>query len=217
MILGEVGESRIRGYLYVLERALRTFLPREVTADAVREVASHIRERVAAIDEVAMPNEREALERVLAELGAPLQVARAYADELTVEEAVATGRIVAVARGILRVATTGILAFFVCIFLFIGYTVGIAFALIALLKPVFPDHVGLWVRNGIPLSFGAQFPAPENAMLLGGYWVMPFAVLVSVGVLLVTHRAARSWLRRWRGRFRRIDDGAVSGLGRTQM
>ncbi len=50
MKLSGVGESRVRGYLYVLERSLRTFLPREVVADAVREVESHIRERLDQID-----------------------------------------------------------------------------------------------------------------------------------------------------------------------
>ena len=45
MTLTEVGESRINGYLFILERSLRSFLPRETAADAVREVESHIRER----------------------------------------------------------------------------------------------------------------------------------------------------------------------------
>ena len=50
MKISEVGESRVRGYLFVLERSLRTFLPREVVADAAREVESHIRER---LDQIA--------------------------------------------------------------------------------------------------------------------------------------------------------------------
>ncbi|MGH9331398.1 MAG: HAAS signaling domain-containing protein [Vicinamibacterales bacterium] len=60
-----------RTRLSVCPRAsLRTFLPREMVADAVREVESHIRDRVAQVE--AAPNEREALERVLTELGPPL-------------------------------------------------------------------------------------------------------------------------------------------------
>lgn len=42
MNLSEAGESRIRGYLFMLESSLRTFLKRDVAADAVREVESHI-------------------------------------------------------------------------------------------------------------------------------------------------------------------------------
>jgi uncharacterized membrane protein len=196
MILGQTGESRVRGYLYVLERSLRTFLPREVVADAVREVESHILERVATVE--ARPDERDALERVLAELGSPLHVARAYADQLAVDEAVTTGRVVTVARAVLRVAATGVAAFFAAVALFVGYVVGIAFALIAILQPIFPGNVGLWTRGGVPISFGAQFPPPADAVLITGYWIIPLAVVISVSVLLLTHRVARSWLRRWR-------------------
>jgi hypothetical protein len=184
----------------VLERSLRTFLPRDVASDAVREVESHIRDRAAAVP--PMPNERDALERILMELGPPLQVARAYSDELTIDEAVATGRVAAVARGIFRIATTGVAAFFVTIALFIGYTVGVGFAAIALLKPIFPENVGLWVRGGMPYAFGAQFPAPEQDRLIGGYWIIPVCIVASAIVLLLTHRAARAWLRSWRGRLK---------------
>ena len=50
MNLTETGESRVNGYLFVLERSLKTFLPRDVVRDAVREIESHLRERVAAVD-----------------------------------------------------------------------------------------------------------------------------------------------------------------------
>ena len=48
-----------------------------------------------------MPNERDALDRVLTELGPPLRVAQAYSAERTMDEAVATGRIVPMARALL--------------------------------------------------------------------------------------------------------------------
>src|SRR5512146_122392 len=50
MQLTEIGESRIRGYLFVLGRSLRSFLPPEVAEDAVREVESHIRERIEQVE-----------------------------------------------------------------------------------------------------------------------------------------------------------------------
>ena len=61
MILTESGESRVNGYLFVLEQSLGRSLPPEVVRDAVREIESHLRERVATAD--GAPNEREALER----------------------------------------------------------------------------------------------------------------------------------------------------------
>ena len=76
MNLSDAGESRIRGYLFLLEQSLRTFLRRDVAADAVREVESHIRERV--LDDDGMPNERDALNRLLDAMGPPHRLARAY-------------------------------------------------------------------------------------------------------------------------------------------
>ena len=76
MNLTEIGESRVNGYLFVLERSLKAFLPPEVVRDAVREIESHLRERIAAADGV--PDERRLLERILEELGPPLRVAQAY-------------------------------------------------------------------------------------------------------------------------------------------
>ena len=50
MTISEKGEARIRGYLYMLMSSLRSFLPPDVAKDAVREVESHIRERVEQIE-----------------------------------------------------------------------------------------------------------------------------------------------------------------------
>ena len=102
MNLSDAGESRIRGYLFLLEQSLRRFLRRDVAADAVREVESHIRERV--LDDDGMPNERDALNRLLEAMGPPHRLARAYSAELAVDEAVTTGRFVATVRAIFAMA-----------------------------------------------------------------------------------------------------------------
>jgi hypothetical protein len=200
MQLSENGESRVRGYVFILERSLRTFLPLAETLDASREVESHIRDRVAEIE--AVPDERTALERVLGELGAPLKVARAYSLEMAAEEAVTTGRIVAIARSLLQMAALGIRGFVAAIVIFVGYVVGLAFLAIAAMKPIFPDNVGLFVVNGVPVDFGAQFPRPEGAVLVGGYWVILVSATIGVAMLVLTHLFARrlieAWLRRRR-------------------
>jgi hypothetical protein len=196
MQLSETGESRVRGYLYVLERSLRTFLREAVALDAVREVESHIRERVAEVD--PMPNERAALESVLEELGAPLTVARAYSLEASAEEAVVTGRFVAVARSLLRIAAMSVGGFFGALGALIGYVTGIGFIVMAALKPFFPDYVGVWVRNGLPTTIGAQFPPPENAHLVGGFWpIIIVFLIVGLAALVGTHVVVRRFLGTW--------------------
>ena len=212
MKLTDSGESRVRGYLYVFERSLRTFLSREVAADAVREVESHIRDAVAQAPDT--PDERGEIERILARLGAPMKVAQAYSLELVMEEAAATGRVVAVARSLFHAATSGVGAFLGAVGLFVGYTVGLAFLLMALLKPIFPNNVGVWVRNGVPVSIGGQFPVHPipGVEMTGGYAVMFLAAIIGLGTLVVTHKLARRWASWLRTHVNPLRTG--SGTGR---
>lgn len=194
MMLSHTGESRVRGYLFVLERSLRASAPAHLASDAVREVESHIRERIAESD--GMPDEREALERILRRLGSPTTVARAYSLEMTLDEAAVGGGVAAVARSLLLTAAMGARGFLLTCLLFAGYTIGVAGLLLALLKPIFPNNVGLWLHEGI--SLGARFPAPPDAAPLGGYWLIPLFLLLGIGALTLTHRLAQRWIGRVR-------------------
>jgi hypothetical protein len=197
--LTEIGASRINGYLFVLERSLRTFLPAEIARDAVREIESHLRERVASAD--GAPNEREALEKILAELGPPLRVAQAYSAERTIDEAVTTGRLVPILRAVGHLALTTVAGFFAALGLITGYLGSIAFVGLALLKPVFPNNVGIWVHDATPgawsFRLGASFPALPHQHVTGGYWVIPVSLFLGLGLFVLTHRAARGFLARW--------------------
>lgn len=200
MKLSESGESRVRGYLYVLERSLRTFLPAAEATDAAREVESHIRDRVDEAD--GSPDERSALERVLAELGPPLTVARAYSLEFSAERAVTTGRVIAIGGALWHMAALGIGWFFAVIGLFIGYVLGIANLALAALKPIFPNNIGIWVVDGLPRTIGALYPVPPGAVLTGGYWIIPICAVLGFGILMGTHLAARALLESWLSRRR---------------
>jgi hypothetical protein len=203
--LTETGQSRVNGYLFVLERSLKTFLPIDVVRDAVREIESHLRERVAASD--GLPNEREALERILLELGPPLHVAKAYSAERIVDEAIATERIVPMLRAVWHLAVTTVIGFGAALGILIAYLVGVAFLSLAILKPVFPNNVGVWVRTGdeslrteFPWRLGAQFPIPQNEHIVGGYWVIPICLFLGLLVLVVNHRCTVKFLHWWRSR-----------------
>ena len=198
MQLSETGESRVNGYLFVLERSLKAFLPRDVVRDAVREIESHLRERVLAATH--SPDERAALERILAELGPPLRVAQAYSAERTIDEAVATGRIVPIVRAVGHLASTTIVGFFAALGLLVGYLTAFALVAIAVLKPIFPDNVGVQFVHGFPVGLGAHFPLKPGMELHGGYWVIPFALACGLGIFVGTHRGARGFLTWWRNR-----------------
>jgi len=196
MTLTEVGESRINGYLSILDRSLRSFLPRETAADAVREVESHIRERCDQAD--ASPDERAAIERVLAELGPPLRVAQAYSHEMTLDEAVTTGRFVPVVRALWHAATTSVFGFAWALIVFTGWTMGVSFLAMGVLKPIFPNNVGYFTLNGQSRGFGIEFAMPPGTEAHGGFWVIPIGLVVGLAILVVTQRLSRrilTWMR----------------------
>jgi hypothetical protein len=198
VILTETGEARVNGYLFVLERSLKTFLPTDVVRDAVREIESHVSERVAAAD--GAPNERAALEKILGELGPPRRVAQAYSAERTIDEAVATGRFVPMMRAVTHLAATTIAGFFAALGLLLGYVSAFGFLAIAVLKPIFPDNIGIQYFHGYPVAIGARFPLPPGEYLHGGYGVIPFAIFCGLGIFVGTHRGTRKYLAWWRGR-----------------
>jgi len=200
MTLSDAGEARIRGYLFMLESSLRTFVASEMATDVAREIESHIRER--ARESSALPNERDALERLLREFGTPHRIAQAYSIELAVEEAVSTGRLGATARAIYSLAVNTVQGFFVGLGVLVGYMVGVAALLVALLKPIFPNNVGVLFTDGEFRGIGAQFWLPPNSEARFG-WIVAAACAVGGSVLLVlTRRLARAYLERVRERRR---------------
>ncbi|MGZ5398255.1 MAG: HAAS signaling domain-containing protein [Mycobacterium sp.] len=182
----------------MLERSLRTFLPPAVVADAVREVETHILDRL----EQMPPNldERATVEQVLTELGPPLRVAQAYSVELTVDEAVTTGRLGAIARGLWHLAASTVVGFFASISLFCGYAIGASFLAIAILKPIFPQNVGFAFRNGALSGFGAEFGLDPTREIRGGYWIIPLSLIMGGIILIITQTLARRLLGWWQRR-----------------
>jgi hypothetical protein len=72
--------------------------------------------------------------------------------------------------------------------------------LIAVLKPVFPENVGLVVVDGWPIAFGAIFPLPAGGELVGGYWIIPISILMGLSILVGTHKLARKAILRFKAR-----------------
>lgn len=203
MVLSEIGQARVNGYLFVVERSLKTFLPAEVVRDAVREIESHLRERVAAV--AASPDERTSLERILGELGPPMHVAQAYSAERTLNEAVTTGRLVPVMLALGHLAVTTVAGFITAVFVLAGCFIGLTLLAIAALKPIFPDHVGFWSRDGwhgMPTNLQIRLALQPNEHPAGGYWVIPLCIFAGLGLVAASYLGGRGFLKWWRKRHR---------------
>jgi uncharacterized membrane protein len=202
VILTDSGESRVTGYLFVLERSLKSVLPPDVVRDAVREIETHVRERIAGAG--ATTDERLAVEKILSELGPPLRVAQAYSSERSVDEAVVTGRFVPVLRALRHAARTTMVGFGAAVAVTLGYTLGVSLLVVAVAKPLFPANVGVWVYDGsgIPHDLGMQFPVPADEHLIGGYWIIPVCLVLGTAALVWTNRLTLRFLSWWRNRRR---------------
>lgn len=199
MKLSEAGQARLRGYLFMLERALQSEMAKDAARAGSRDIESRIRARVETLD--ARSDERAALERVLAQFGAPERVARLYAIDRTLEEAVATGRVLSILRAIANAAFTTVFGFIAAIFLFTGYVAGLAFLVIGLAKPIFPNNVGFWSEDGfqgLPTNLGFRWDTTETPA--GGNWVIAIGLGAGLVLLALTHWGARSFLAWYRQR-----------------
>jgi hypothetical protein len=90
--------------------------------------------------------------------------------------------------------------FFTGLTIFVGYVTSMGFFAIAILKPIFPQNVGIAFVHGIPVGLGANFPVSPDVDLRGGYWVIPLALSFGMGIFIGTHRGARRYLAWWRTR-----------------
>jgi len=197
--LSAAGVTRLRGYLWLVDRSLQSRLPRDAARDALKEIERHIHARIADTD--AAGDERVALERILARLGTPLRVAQAYSADKNLDDAVETGRVFAIVRSIANAAFATVFGFIAALVLFTGYVSGVGFLIIGLAKPIFPDNVGIWRVNGpnsIPSSLGFQWSTTETPA--GGNWVIVIGLGVGLTLLALTHWGARVFLRWYRAR-----------------
>lgn len=199
-------------------------LPTPERDDFIREVRSHIWERVEAEQEVTA----EVLAEIFRALGEPKVLAAEYRTQAMLREATRSDapwvlRPYVLLRATLRWGVTsiaGMVAFLVTV---IGYGCALEFYLCALLKPVFPKHIGLWLAEQHTVSLGywngrfsgAEFYGivvrpPTSFVLIGtvgptgapvhellGYWLIPVGFLCSALFLLATSIVARWFIARF--------------------
>ena len=161
--------------------------------EIVREISAHIRDSV---EESGLP-----IEKVLARLGSPEEIAAQYRDGSLVRRAAESVSPVLLLRATLRLATKGLMGTLVFLSAFTGYVAGVSLVLMGLLKPFLPHSTGLWIDKSTTTAgtlpqapaFGIQ-PGHTTHELLG-WWAIPVGLLGGAIVLVVTTLAVRFFLR----------------------
>ncbi|HEY3929311.1 MAG TPA: DUF1700 domain-containing protein [Candidatus Koribacter sp.] len=174
-------------YLQSLRSYLKS-LPSETREEIVLEIASHIQ------DALAQPG--ASLDAILARLGPPERVAAAYRDNFLLRRARRSFSPVVAAHAAVRLATKGIFGFIVAACATVGYCFGGGMVLVALMKPIFPRHTGLWVSGGHVINSGVIFPIPAPpAHEILGQAIIPICLVLGTAIVLLTTGCVQLFLR----------------------
>lgn len=185
----------IDAYIGRFQTALRgSPMAQEEQARLALEIRGHLSEVAERSDDL--------LERSMAAMGKPEAFAKGFLAEFELAQAVRFGTTRRVLIALVRVSVRSLAAFVTAMGAFIAYGMGVAFVAVAVLKPFFPRHTGLWLH---PLKFGLEFGGPVHTdQELLGLWFIPVAVLlaaacfvvgtavVRVGAPIVVGRAAKA-------------------------
>ena len=180
--------TEIESYLTTLRLHLGplTIAERE---EIVREIGAHVRD--------SAEESGASIETVLARLGPAAELAAQYRDGLLISQASRSHSPLVLLRAALRLATRGVAGVLVFFLGLCGYSLGGGLVLTALLKPILPEHTGVWFDgNGRFMSSGVLFPPPgSSAHEVLGLWYIPLALIVGSLTLLATSWAIRTSLR----------------------
>jgi hypothetical protein len=185
--------QRIETYLGSLRLRLRGFKDQDVR-EIVEELRSHIVDKVASGDN---------LDGVLAGLGSPEELASQYTTDDLLARAEVSRSPFRILEGLFRWASLSLAGFFVLLGSIVGYFVGGAFVLCALLKSFHPHTAGLWLLPdatgdstfSLRLGFSS---APAGGRELLGWWMIPVGLAVGGGLVMLTTRFALWCVQRYR-------------------
>lgn len=163
-------EAQSREYVRRLQRALSP-LPKEDRLAIVAEIESHIADCTGA--------GKTPLFEVLEGLGSPEELAATYVEQYRLTDALSGSKHISLFFIVLERATRSILALTTGLAAALFYVFALAFAAVAVLKPILPGNVGFWFGPGV-FDFGAIDKPPAGVHELLGYWIVPVGVVLAV-------------------------------------
>lgn len=198
MTMANDTQKRIEEYLDTLRARLRGVKEEDVR-EFVEELRSHIQEKTSVTGEMTASG----VDKVLAALGNPAELASEYRTNALLTKAAASGSPMRILEILFRWASYSAAGLFVLAGAIGGYFLGGVLFICAALKPFHPQTAGLWAfhdeTGDLTLSFrlGSASP-PAGAHELLGWWIVPIGLLVAFGLVVLTSRLALWCARRFR-------------------
>ncbi len=190
-------EQKVDAYLRRLNAHLRG-MSKEDAHEIIEELRAHITEKATVNGELTTA----AVDAALAALGDPDELAAEYVTDAVLASAEVSRSPVRILKSLWRLASLSVAGFFVLLGSVVGYSLGAAFILSALLKPFFPARTGLWYfppsgDSTISLRLGVTGSAVNGRELLG-WWIVPIGLAAGSGLLMLTTQLALWCVRRYR-------------------
>jgi hypothetical protein len=198
MTIPNDAQQKIDAYLRTLRRRLRDVNEDEVS-DFAEELRSHILDKAADRGELTAAG----VDAALTSLGSPDELAAQYATDVLLARAQLSRSPVRILESLFHWASLSAAGFFVLIGSIVGYLLGCAFLLCALLKPLHPRTAGLWTlpdpSGGMEISLRLGFGTPPaGGQELLGWWIVPLGLVVGLGLVMLTTRFALWSARQFR-------------------
>jgi len=190
-------QQKIEAYLGRLRQLLRG-MNSEDANEIVEELRSHIADKVAASGQVTAAG----VDAALVLLGAPEDLATQYTTDALLARAEVSRSPLRILESLFRWASLSVAGFLVLLTSIVGYFLGGALMLCAVLKTIHPQSGGLWAfPNGadteLSLRLGFGTPPPGGRDLLG-WWIVPVGLIVGCGLVMLTTRLALWCFRQYR-------------------
>jgi uncharacterized membrane protein len=166
-------------------------LPPAKRQEVVRELRAHVFDR---LEQITVPTDDDC-RTVLKAMGTPEEIARQYRVELLLNRSAWRISPWSMLRTLFRWTLTGFQGYIVFVLALLGYTLGASFYITALLKPLFPHNVGVFIsEQGLNL---ARFPEPPPGSEILGIYYVPVAVFLGFLFTMGTTVAIRLVVRRF--------------------
>ncbi len=195
---GDDARQRIETYLTRLRVRLCGISESDVR-EIVEEVRSHILDKVNLSGEVTAG----AVDATLVALGIPEELAREYMTDSLLARAEVSRSPVRILGSLFRWASLSVAGFLVFLSSAVGYFLGVALILCALLKPLHPQNAGLWTYSdgagGVTTSLRLGFAsAPAGGRDVLGWWIVPIGLALGCALVMLTTRFALWCVRQYR-------------------
>jgi len=204
MAISGDAQQKMEAYLGKLRYGLRGLHPDDAR-EIVEELRSHILDKAAAGGQISAGGEISAagVEAALAGLGSSEALASEYLTDHQLARAEVSRSPLRILESLFRWASLSAAGFLVLLGSIVGYFLGAAFFLVAVLKPFHPESAGLWTipggADGLEISLRLGFgKPPAGGREVLGWWIVPAGIAAGCWLMILTTQFAVWSARRYR-------------------